>query len=730
MRRLKQAKHFFRQWGSGVLAVGLSGVLISCGGGGGSSTGGSGSTITGVVAAGTAVGSILSVYPVDATTGEIGVFPVAQTKAGPNGAFSVTLSQTKGTFVIQANGGSYTDEATGKVMSVSSPLQAPVALPVSSPVSITPLTSAIVQLAKGQPGGLNPTNVQTATMQLTSYVGFNPISTSPSFVTPGMVTTQPAVGNSYAFALGSLSQYGLDNSASLTTVIQQVAQEAQQGKTLYNSGGGGIQVAVNSDGTTQGIVNRNATTEAITNSGGSIVPPLASSVGNYANNPNNTSGIQSTTAAMANTQPTQAIPEPSPSTNQMACTNRDQILSQYQTLFAQRAKGVQAVLSSSMVTATNWTTTASAGTWGPNAVNYPTSSPPAACASNSTLWQQEFLMAVVNYWVDQNLNYCHHHVPGWVAPLSSPNPFVSTSLRNSSAGSTSGGTSAMTCTANRLANGTQVIPPLSGTPSCNAPDGAIYCNSPGEINSSDPSVLVQWGGYDCSNFSSWYYNFSGIAGGEMPTGIGTQACTPGIGVMLDINASNFDQYGQYLQTGDLLYILDSTNGQRIAHVIVWSGQQWSDLQSNPNASVLYNFATRGQLNKAGQALNRLGGDIASYGPTTEAAFNQLNPWMIVDSHYAGPAYRPFVGWYRKSLSHVRRIINANALPAALQSLVINNYSAPNGSVSTSVDGTMTSFPNVMYSAKYANQPAGQGYRLLADLGNDVCARDGNIANLP
>lgn len=37
-------------------------------------------------------------------------------------------------------------------------------------------------------------------------------------------------------------------------------------------------------------------------------------------------------------------------------------------------------------------------------------------------------------------------------------------------------------------------------------------------------------------------------------------------------------------------------------------------------------------------------------------------WVIADSHYAGPAYRPFLGWYRAKLSHVRRIINRNNVP--------------------------------------------------------------------
>nr|WP_251031632.1 hypothetical protein [Paraburkholderia strydomiana] len=34
--------------------------------------------------------------------------------------------------------------------------------------------------------------------------------------------------------------------------------------------------------------------------------------------------------------------------------------------------------------------------------------------------------------------------------------------------------------------------------------------------------------------------------------------------------------------------------------------------------------------------------------------------MIIDSHYTGRAYRPFVGWYAERLSHVRRIVGADA----------------------------------------------------------------------
>ncbi|PNW89157.1 hypothetical protein CF640_37365 [Burkholderia pseudomallei] len=40
--------------------------------------------------------------------------------------------------------------------------------------------------------------------------------------------------------------------------------------------------------------------------------------------------------------------------------------------------------------------------------------------------------------------------------------------------------------------------------------------------------------------------------------------------------------------------------------------------------------------------------------------------MIIDSHYAGPGYRPVAGWYRRSLSNVRRIVGADDPPHVRQ----------------------------------------------------------------
>jgi hypothetical protein len=180
-------------------------------------------------------------------------------------------------------------------------------------------------------------------------------------------------------------------------------------------------------------------------------------------------------------------------------------------------------------------------------------------------------------------------------------------------------------------------------------------------------------GADCSNFTSWVYNFAGLATNQLSGAIGVQACStpssgtdPLTGALLDINRGNLPGMEQYLLPGDLLYITQKdTVGSgafaadyKLAHVITWTGKRFSDLQAGADRA-------KYDLSRIGQPDSRLGGDfLALLGPGDNAAnLGQPghDPWMIIDSHHAGPAYRPFLGWYAERLSHVRRIIGAEAV---------------------------------------------------------------------
>lgn len=246
----------------------------------------------------------------------------------------------------------------------------------------------------------------------------------------------------------------------------------------------------------------------------------------------------------------------------------------------------------------------------------------------------------------------------------------------------------MTCTANRKSDGSQSLAALTHD----------------EVN---------WQGVDCSDFTSWVYDFAGVThdGGNLETGIGTQACSTGDdplvdkqqpGVLLDINQGNIASLVDHLRPGDLLYITQTaplaagsapsnvTNGYIVSHVITWTGKHFSELRNGPDGS-LYDPAS------AGARGSRLGADIASYLKSvtpgqrilpSELGSTDKDPWMIIDSHFAGPAYRPFVlptaamkaDWYALSLSHVRRIIDADSARTdpVLAPLIIGQVSTTDG----------------------------------------------------
>ncbi len=105
--------------------------------------------------------------------------------------------------------------------------------------------------------------------------------------------------------------------------------------------------------------------------------------------------------------------------------------------------------------------------------------------------------------------------------------------------------------------------------------------------------------------------------------------------------------------------------------MTWTGKRWSDLQAGADRD-------KYDLSKLGAPLgSRLGGDLndkpsgsenskyLGYNASLLGSDAAHDPWMIIDSHFAGPAYRPFVpadvqpitsaaNWYGSSLSAVRR----------------------------------------------------------------------------
>lgn len=158
-------------------------------------------------------------------------------------------------------------------------------------------------------------------------------------------------------------------------------------------------------------------------------------------------------------------------------------------------------------------------TWGPPPAQYPAVAVPADAGCAPAQWMRERLVATATKYI--GYFYQHHHIPDWNPPADWPyNP---------------------------------------------------------------ANLGCQTAGIDCSDFSSWYYNYG--LGIKLATGVLTQSepTTPvagpgGVGsITPQVVAQSvgnvppdFNTLCGLLQTGDLLYIKGSPMGS-ITHVIMWIG---------------------------------------------------------------------------------------------------------------------------------------------------------------
>lgn len=631
---------------SAVLALGLA----ACGS---SST----PAVSGSAFLGALANATVAFYAVNAD-GTVAQTPLATATTESDGSFEFWRS-LRYPLLVRVTGGTYQEESTGASAELSGELDA-VYMTAPSQMVVSPYSNAVVTDAQAA-GGFTSDNVAAALSRVNAFAGNIDVEqTMPTFVATG-TSSGLTPGAKMAFALGAESQSRTSAGLSIAQSTANIVAQSANGDTLSQCNAGAGDVAT--DGTLAAPVAANCA--------------LTVGAAEYVNGAHNRSGI----ASISQLDPIVPGNPVNITVSSAACTNRITLLGEQFALFTNRKNDVQALLGNG-VTADNWASYANGGTWGPHAAVY------GAISTNScndiAEFQRELVMAAENYWIDQGINYCHHHIPGWLPPAS-PAKF-----RNSTPGSTSGGdSSGMTCTANRNRDGSQSLTALGQD----------------DIN---------WQGVDCSDFTSWVYDFTGITHdeGNLETGIGTQACSTGddplvdkqqAGVLLDINQGNIASLVDHLRPGDLLYITQTdplaagstpanvANGYIVSHVITWTGKHFSDLRNGPDGA-LYDPAT------AGQRGSRLGADIASYLksvdpnrtilPSDLGSSADKDPWMIIDSHFAGPAYRPFViptstmkaDWYVKDLSHVRRVIDADSARTdpVLAPLIISQTGTING----------------------------------------------------
>ncbi|MDI1351539.1 MAG: hypothetical protein PSV35_02040, partial [bacterium] len=134
--------------------------------------------------------------------------------------------------------------------------------------------------------------------------------------------------------------------------------------------------------------------------------------------------------------------------------------------------------------------------WGPNRNHLlltPDEKKCTAFNSNETSkinWMQQRIIAAEDYWVKQKLNYCHHHVVDFATPLMS-NGKIRTTIASGQGGYCS--------------NAINVMP---GTPYYGQPVRWNYSGSGTETMSNWINNNQMWYGVDCSDFTSFVYNFA------------------------------------------------------------------------------------------------------------------------------------------------------------------------------------------------------------------------------
>ncbi len=189
-------------------------VLLACGGSGGGDSS-VGSTITGAVVKGPVAGASVCAYAL--TAGARGA-QLSCTTSDADGNYQLTLNYA-GEVIVEAQGGSYTDEATGakgvplaEVLSVVGRVDAG-----GQQLFVTPLTARAVSQAKAE-GGLTVANFDKASASVSASLGL-PADTS-------LARTRPVVTgsvNAYGKALIDLSGH-MNSGLNLGTFV---------GGTLY-----------------------------------------------------------------------------------------------------------------------------------------------------------------------------------------------------------------------------------------------------------------------------------------------------------------------------------------------------------------------------------------------------------------------------------------------------------------------------------------------------------------
>jgi hypothetical protein len=228
------------------LAVAGSALFISACGGGSGTTGGTdggsdggttqlaGGTVSGTVVKGPVSGASVAAFAI--TNGTMG----AQVGGGTTdsmGNFTLSIGDYTGPMMLQASGGTYTDEATGTTMTMQPGDLMACAIPsvaagaATSGIQITPLTTMAHSRVHHMTGGITAANITTANTAIGTYFSVNDIlHTVP--VNPmiqGSTAGASQDAKNYGMANAAMSQYakdvGMSNSSGMVTAMSSDASD-------------------------------------------------------------------------------------------------------------------------------------------------------------------------------------------------------------------------------------------------------------------------------------------------------------------------------------------------------------------------------------------------------------------------------------------------------------------------------------------------------------------------
>lgn len=233
--------------------VGSSLFLVACGGG----AGGAGAppaaagSIAGTVVKGPVGGAAIAAFAISG--GTMGA-QVGGGTTDPAGNFTISIGGYSGPIMLQASGGTYTDEATGAPMTMQPADVMACAIPsvaagsTTAGVQITPLTSMAHARVHHMAGGITPASIASANAAVGAYfsVGdiLHTVPMNPMVAGSGAGATQGS--RNYGMTIAAMSQYaetiGMPASSGIVTAMMDDASDGvmdgKMGTSSITMGGG------------------------------------------------------------------------------------------------------------------------------------------------------------------------------------------------------------------------------------------------------------------------------------------------------------------------------------------------------------------------------------------------------------------------------------------------------------------------------------------------------------